>query len=73
MSNTEDKIKVMVAFLNGKRIEWATVGLVNDWTETNCPTWNWTDFTFRVMESEVEEMTLSEIERELGYRVKVVS
>ncbi len=73
MSSIEDKIEVMVAFVNGKRIEWSTVGSVNDWTETKSPTWNWTDFNFRVKEGEVEEMTLSEIERELGYKVKVVS
>ncbi len=74
MSSTEDKIEVMVAFLNGKTIEWSTVGK-EDWTNTNSPTWNWTDFDFRVKEEpvSVQEMTLSEIERELGYKVKVVS
>ena len=67
--NTEDKIKVMQAYVDGKDIEWVTKGSDN-WTLA-CDVWNWIEFFYRI-KPEVKEMTVSEIEKELGYIIKVV-
>lgn len=70
MTRTEEMIKVMQAFVDGREIEWTTRN--NDiWTSSQ-DTWNWVDFDYRIKKEEVV-LTLSEIERELGYKIKVVS
>lgn len=70
MTRTEDMIKVMQAFVDGKEIEW-TSSNSNIWTPAP-DVWNWVDFDYRIKDEEVV-LTLSEIERELGYKIKVVS
>lgn len=75
MTRTEEMIEVMIAYVNGKEVEWAVRDTVLDksWTKAN-GIWNFVDFDYRIKpEEKVHEMTLSEIERELGYKVKVVS
>ena len=48
--NTEDKIKVMQAFLEGEEIE-ARVGYEDWWTIAD-PTWNWASMEYRIKEKD---------------------
>jgi hypothetical protein len=67
--NTTEKIKVMQASLDGEEIEWASHG-TEYWTLIyDC--WDWVNYDYRV-KPKVKEMTVSEIEQQLGYTIKVV-
>lgn len=47
---TQYAISVMQAYLNGLKIEGATIDLEN-WIETDQPSWNWGQCKFRVKEN----------------------
>lgn len=68
-----EKIVVMQAALEGEQIEWTTYNY-QDWTvidqKHDSDSWNWTMFDYRVRTP--REMTVSEIEEALGYRIYVV-
>ncbi len=74
MTELERMIHIMVEANNGGQVEWTTKGR-NYWTDNVLDIWNWVDFDYRIKKGSAPrlEMTLSEIERELGYQVKVVS
>lgn len=48
--NTQEKIEVMKAYAEGKKIEWKIRGCHgwNEWTANNEPTWNWLMDDFRI-------------------------
>ena len=69
-ASTVEKIKVMQAFVDGKEVEWKFC-VEDEWSPCPSPTWNWTDFNFKV-KPKIKEMTVSEIEQQLGYAIKVV-
>jgi len=70
LTSTEEKIKVMQAYVDGERVEWVHV-CSRDWSEDSNPLWNWNDFKYRIM-PKAKEMTVEEIEKQLGYSIKVV-
>jgi len=47
MTSTEDKIKVMQAFADGKKIEVRPVK-IDRWEDTCKPLWNWSIFDYRI-------------------------
>lgn len=52
---TEEKIKVMQAYVGGRKIEWTGRG--NDcWEDTSKPTWNWYKYNYRIKKSTREDM-----------------
>ena len=52
---TNDMIKVMQAFIDGKKIEWSKRDM-NDWKpyHTNKPLWNWHEFEYRVKKKKLK-------------------
>lgn len=46
--NTEDKIKVMQAFLKGKTIQVKSIEYNSDWEDIADTNWNWDDYEYRV-------------------------
>ena len=67
--NTIDKIKVMQAEVDGKDIEWVSIGY-DSWTPF-AGVWNWGSYYYRI-KPEAVVMTVYEIEQILGYKIKVV-
>lgn len=45
---TEEKIKIMQAFVDGKEIEFALQGDLSQWMLTETPRWNWAYCTYRI-------------------------
>jgi hypothetical protein len=72
MKDTQDKIDVMQAYVDGEEIELGSLAS-GGWTVyvgESCPTWNFRYFDYRI-KPKVKEMTLVEIEEQLGHPVKL--
>lgn len=54
-TSTAEKIAVMQAFLDGKRIEFRSV--YADWAQAENPTWDWSRFEFRVAPARTVQCT----------------
>ena len=54
MDDTQEKIKIMQAFVDGKQIEvcfeWEDTP---EWQDTIDPQWNWLDFDYRIKETNI--------------------
>ena len=48
MKTTEQMIEVMQAAARGERIEWKHPGDGENWHESDCQYWNWSDYDYRV-------------------------
>jgi hypothetical protein len=72
MKDTQDKIKVMQAYVDGEEIEFSNNTWPNSWCgiSTNIK-WSWAKVNYRI-KPKVKEMTVSEIEKQLGHSIKVV-
>ena len=45
---TKEMIEVMKAYVEGKKIEYASKNTPNFWRDTQCPVWNWAKTLYRV-------------------------
>jgi len=70
MKSTEEKIKVMQAYVDGEEVECAN-NSSTQWRNTPQPHWSWDIANYRIKPA-TKEMTVSEIEEVLGYTIKVV-
>jgi len=51
--NTQEKIEVMKAYAEGKKIQWRISGCKwEDWTSCDDPIWNWSRYEFRIKSEE---------------------
>lgn len=48
VNNTEYKVKVMTAFLEGKEIEYKIRDCNSDWRLATTPNWDWVGYEFRI-------------------------
>lgn len=48
MKETERRIEVMKAYIEGKTIQIYDAYKDGSWFDTNCPLWNWQLFDYRV-------------------------
>ena len=46
MKTTKEKIEIMLAFDRGEQIQFLNED--NNWEDTDCPTWNWGIYDYRV-------------------------
>lgn len=66
-TSTMEKIKVMLAFDEGKEIQWAIQGNTN-WQDCGAPVWNWYDLSYRIKPSMPRKFTRWFIETDRGLR-----
>lgn len=60
----------MKAYVDGEVVEYYHISNIQ-WFNTPQPHWNWTKTDYRI-KLKTKEMTVSEIEQQLGYTIKVV-
>ena len=50
MTTTAEAIKIMIAFLEGKKIEYRSkfLGTNRIWEDTTQPTWAWSNYEYRI-------------------------
>ena len=54
IKTTKEKIEVMGAFIDGKEIEFKPDSYKGIWKQTTAPTWDFTNYAYRIKSSELE-------------------
>lgn len=66
MKNTQEKIAIMQAFIEGKKIETCLVG-TDDWVPTSYPIWDWLAYDYRIKHMpKLRPYTFEELQAEMA-------